>query len=789
MSVIEFYDESLNEPETWTWEITPTGSFFVNGTNTHSQDPVVFFNTSGSYQVKLTVSNSDGSNSITKSNFIRISDAPAIPIATDTMFCDEGSALLQASGSTGNYLWWNSIDKTLLLSDSASYQTPILNGTTSYYVEALPDLVSSEQSTVYNNTNYANGNMFDVTALHELRIDSISLNIHDYLEHTVEVYFKQGSFEGSEQKPDDWALIGTYQVFGKGSNTPASVDIDDTHLSAGETYGFYVTLVSGSLGYTHGGNVFTGEDIIIDCGAGVVYPFSTSYEPRTWNGTLHYSIGEYSCNSGLKEVQVIVIPTPDTPENQFQDVCYDNDSILLSDNGNILTWYADSLLTDTLATGATYQPDNLEVGLNKYYLTDRKNTCISSPGKITVALHAPVDLPVTDNYNICYGDTALLVALGDSIRWYQNEIFIAATDTLPISGDTDGTQHYQVTNTVDGCESKTLPVELLVQPKTPEPKSTNKIVCENDTVILSAEGSHINWYDYSDMSLVLENEDTLVLKSIKPGEHKLIVTNQMNGCESDTIIVAVQAKALPALPRLIKNSFCEGDFVSLVTEGDNIRWFTDELMTELVSDSSVYDAGYLEANTYEYFLDRTIDGCVSELNPQQVVVNPLPDVDLGADTTIYLNQEMVISCDIQGDYLWQDNSTGNSFDFVADEFGVGIHKVSVFITNEANCAGSGQIMVEVKDPLGQDPNKEEDFILVYPNPTSGMITIEFNRSIELPLLLNLYDATGRCALKKEIEYIETGDRIELDLTSEAKGIYMLIIGNEEIESNYRIIYK
>ena len=170
-------------------------------------------------------------------------------------------------------------------------------------------------------------------------------------------------------------------------------------------------------------------------------------------------------------------------------------------------------------------------------------------------------------------------------------------------------------------------------------------------------------------------------------------------------------------------------------------------------------------------------------------MNPLPDVDLGADTTIYLNQEMVISCDIQGDYLWQDNSTGNSFDFVADEFGVGIHKVSVFITNEANCAGSGQIMVEVKDPLGQDPNKEEDFILVYPNPTSGMITIEFNRSIELPLLLNLYDATGRCALKKEIEYIETGDRIELDLTSEAKGIYMLIIGNEEIESNYRIIYK
>jgi hypothetical protein len=212
-------------------------------------------------------------------------------------------------------------------------------------------------------------------------------------------------------------------------------------------------------------------------------------------------------------------------------------------------------------------------------------------------------------------------------------------------------------------------------------------------------------------------------------------------------------------------------------------------MTELVSDSSVYEAGYLDADTYMYYIDQTIDGCVSELNPQQVVVNSLPDVDLGADTSIYLGQELMVICDEAGEYTWQDNSTDNSFNFVADDFGVGIHEIIVTVINEANCSYTDQLMVEVKKPLRVDPQSNEHLVLVYPNPNSRLFIVEFSKNIEFPVFISLYDITGQCILNKELEYMEKGEQLYVDLLGRTKGIYILKIGYQGTILNYKIIYK
>jgi hypothetical protein len=239
---------------------------------------------------------------------------------------------------------------------------------------------------------------------------------------------------------------------------------------------------------------------------------------------------------------------------------------------------------------------------------------------------------------------------------------------------------------------------------------------------------------------------------------------------------------------VIENSFCEDELVILESAGESLRWFIDEFRQELVSDSNVYDAGYLDADTHMYYLDQIIDGCVSELNPQEVVVHPLPIVDLGEDTIIYLGEEILITCDASGEYLWQDNSTQNSFRFVADDFGIGIHEIDVTVTNEASCLSSDQIMIEVRKPLGINPN-DSDFVLVYPNPTSGLIIVEFKKNIELPISLNMYDTKGQCVHEQEIELMQKGDKIEINLSGEAKGLYMLLIRDQGSNSIYRIVYE
>jgi PKD repeat protein len=68
--VVHFFDESDFCPITWTWEFSPPLATFVQGTNASSQDPVVRFDAPGLYTVRLTVSNSTGTTSLTKDHYI-----------------------------------------------------------------------------------------------------------------------------------------------------------------------------------------------------------------------------------------------------------------------------------------------------------------------------------------------------------------------------------------------------------------------------------------------------------------------------------------------------------------------------------------------------------------------------------------------------------------------------------------------------------------------------------------------------------------------------------------------
>lgn len=69
--VVYFDDQSLNNPTSWTWS-------FPGGTPSSStlQNPVVTYNTAGNFNVTLTVSNAQGSNAITKTNFITVLPDP-----------------------------------------------------------------------------------------------------------------------------------------------------------------------------------------------------------------------------------------------------------------------------------------------------------------------------------------------------------------------------------------------------------------------------------------------------------------------------------------------------------------------------------------------------------------------------------------------------------------------------------------------------------------------------------------------------------------------------------------
>jgi len=71
-TVFNLKDASTNTPTSYTWTFTPNTVTYQGGTSSTSANPQVKFTAAGSYTVKLKVSNAAGSDSLTKSNYIKI---------------------------------------------------------------------------------------------------------------------------------------------------------------------------------------------------------------------------------------------------------------------------------------------------------------------------------------------------------------------------------------------------------------------------------------------------------------------------------------------------------------------------------------------------------------------------------------------------------------------------------------------------------------------------------------------------------------------------------------------
>ncbi|MCI2229239.1 T9SS type B sorting domain-containing protein [Polaribacter sp. MSW13] len=120
----------------------------VNGTLVHSGSsfttPII--NTSTVYYVTVSV-NACTTLQRTVVNVV-VNQRPTITNITDDLICS-GSAILRASASEGSIYWYDSISSITPLFVGNNFQTPNLNSTTTYYIEAvISNCTSSQRSTV-----------------------------------------------------------------------------------------------------------------------------------------------------------------------------------------------------------------------------------------------------------------------------------------------------------------------------------------------------------------------------------------------------------------------------------------------------------------------------------------------------------------------------------------------------------------------------------------------------------------------------------------------------------------
>ncbi|MCD4834716.1 MAG: T9SS type A sorting domain-containing protein, partial [Bacteroidales bacterium] len=128
-------------------------------------------------------------------------------------------------------------------------------------------------------------------------------------------------------------------------------------------------------------------------------------------------------------------------------------------------------------------------------------------------------------------------------------------------------------------------------------------------------------------------------------------------------------------------------------------------------------------------------------------------------------------------YLWSTDETTETITVSATTLGVGSYTYSVSVTNNSttsNCITSDMINVNVSSANAIETLVMDD-ISIYPNPTDGILKLEFSNTIE-NTWIRIINVTGQVVYSEYLENL-TGIKT-LDLSGLDKGVYILSIQNK-----------
>jgi hypothetical protein len=215
--------------------------------------------------------------------------------------------------------------------------------------------------------------------------------------------------------------------------------------------------------------------------------------------------------------------------------------------------------------------------------------------------------------------------------------------------------------------------------------------------------------------------------------------------------------------------------------GNTYNWSGPNSFANTNQDPSIIHASTSASGLYTVTVTDNSTGCSATANTS-VVVNPVPAVNLGHDTTICVYNTITLNAG--SGFTSYDWSTGQTTPTITVNT-TGEYYVTVI--NSYGCNGIDSIHILTDPCTGIKDINGNDFVSIYPNPNNGLYYIKALNDFNEEVSIQITDLSGRILFYKENNLMLKDVILPIDNENYASGIYMLYLTSKSARIIEKIV--